>query len=277
MMLLRLEKDTVVVWLLLSITAVALYSSYSWNVSSPFSRCGCPKCLGDSDPYFRELLTAAPEHFLSKHTISEDIFKWWKGLQRERGNFTVYNTTLDSLFQIFSSPQDVAGHNPGRCLSCAVVGNSGSLKKSHYGPLIDLHDVVMRINRGQTKGFEADVGSKTTHHIFYPEIQHCCTETFHIIDFGDKYMILNPAFIKYVHEEWLDKKGRYPSTGFLILALSMQICDQVDVFGFGADQNGNWHHYFEKKTSLKTGPHAGLHEYETIERLDQKEKIKLFT
>uniref|UniRef100_A0A8C5D750 ST3 beta-galactoside alpha-2,3-sialyltransferase 1 n=1 Tax=Gouania willdenowi TaxID=441366 RepID=A0A8C5D750_GOUWI len=268
MMLLRLEKDTVVVWLLLSITAVALYSSYSWNVSSPFSRCGCPKCLGDSDPYFRELLTAAPEHFLSKHTISEDIFKWWK---------------------IFSSPQDVAGHNPGRCLSCAVVGNSGSLKKSHYGPLIDLHDVVMRINRGQTKGFEADVGSKTTHHIFYPESAKKLDNStqlvfvpFKIADLKWLYIqnhvrILNPAFIKYVHEEWLDKKGRYPSTGFLILALSMQICDQVDVFGFGADQNGNWHHYFEKKTSLKTGPHAGLHEYETIERLDQKEKIKLFT
>ncbi|XP_028317736.1 CMP-N-acetylneuraminate-beta-galactosamide-alpha-2,3-sialyltransferase 1-like, partial [Gouania willdenowi] len=225
-----------------------------------------------------------------------------KGLQRERGNFTVYNTTLDSLFQIFSSPQDVAGHNPGRCLSCAVVGNSGSLKKSHYGPLIDLHDVVMRINRGQTKGFEADVGSKTTHHIFYPESAKKLDNStqlvfvpFKIADLKwlfkkfnsqkrsavdsmisnkDLVRILNPAFIKYVHEEWLDKKGRYPSTGFLILALSMQICDQVDVFGFGADQNGNWHHYFEKKTSLKTGPHAGLHEYETIERLDQKEKIK---
>lgn len=40
-------------------------------------------------------------------------------------------------------------------------------------------------------------------------------------------MILSPAFMKYVHLVWLKGKGKYPSTGFLTLILSMHMCDEV--------------------------------------------------
>ena len=50
----------------------------------------------------------------------------------------------------------------GSALSCAVVGNGGSLLLYELGSTIDMHDVVIRLNAGPTNGFETHVGSKTT-------------------------------------------------------------------------------------------------------------------
>nr|XP_033492351.1 CMP-N-acetylneuraminate-beta-galactosamide-alpha-2,3-sialyltransferase 1-like [Epinephelus lanceolatus] len=226
-------------------------------------------------------------------------------LQGEMRNFTFYKTTVDNLFKIFPPVPDVVEFSPDRCRTCAVVGNSVNLKRSHYGPLIDIHDTVIRMNHGRTKGYETDVGTKTTHHVMYPESAVSLDNTTHLVlfpfkikdllwllkkfDSGEKnagnriankdlVIILNPAFMRYVHETWLLKKGRYPSTGFMTVVLSLQICDEVSVFGFGADSDGNWSHYFEILTNkrLRTGPHAGAREYEVIQQLYQKKKIRFF-
>ncbi|XP_067364158.1 CMP-N-acetylneuraminate-beta-galactosamide-alpha-2,3-sialyltransferase 1-like [Channa argus] len=295
---------------LLCISAVALFFSSSWYLSFYFLKkprlSACDKCLTEDDPWFRELITSSPKPFLSKYITSEEVFNWWKLLQREQRNFTFYNATVDNLFKMFRPIPDVLESSPDRCRSCAVVGNSVNLKGSHYGPLIDFHDIVMRMNHGRTKGYEADVGTKTTHHLMYPESAIHLDNTTHLVltpfkmqdllwlhktfDMGkntmksksiankDMVMILNPAFMKYVHDNWLQKKGKYPSTGFLTLALSMHICDEVSVFGFGADSEGNWSHYFERlqNKKLKTGPHAGMHEYEIVEQLYMMQKIQFF-
>uniref|UniRef100_A0A3Q4G4E6 ST3 beta-galactoside alpha-2,3-sialyltransferase 1 n=1 Tax=Neolamprologus brichardi TaxID=32507 RepID=A0A3Q4G4E6_NEOBR len=90
--------------------------------------------------------------------------------------------------------------------------------------------------------------------------------------------ILHPAFMKYVHDVWLRKKAAYPSTGFLAVVLSLLMCDEVNVFGFGADSEGNWSHYFEilKNKRLKTGGHPGEEEYKMIVKLHMKKKIVFF-
>lgn len=52
------------------------------------------------------------------------------------------------------------------CIRCAVVGNGGILKDSKKGKEIDSHHYVFRTNGAITKGFEQDVGSRTTHYTF---------------------------------------------------------------------------------------------------------------
>lgn len=53
-----------------------------------------------------------------------------------------------------------------QCIRCAVVGNGGILKNSLKGLEIDAHHYVFRTNAAVIKGFEQDVGSRTTHYTF---------------------------------------------------------------------------------------------------------------
>uniref|UniRef100_A0A8C4WSV2 alpha-N-acetylgalactosaminide alpha-2,6-sialyltransferase n=1 Tax=Eptatretus burgeri TaxID=7764 RepID=A0A8C4WSV2_EPTBU len=52
------------------------------------------------------------------------------------------------------------------CITCAVVGNGGILRKSAQGKNIDAHDYVFRMNGAIIKGYEQDVGIRTTHYFF---------------------------------------------------------------------------------------------------------------
>ncbi|KAE8283833.1 Alpha-N-acetylgalactosaminide alpha-2,6-sialyltransferase 2 [Larimichthys crocea] len=52
------------------------------------------------------------------------------------------------------------------CIRCAVVGNGGILKDSKKGKEIDSHHYVFRTNGAIIRGFEQDVGSRTTHYTF---------------------------------------------------------------------------------------------------------------
>uniref|UniRef100_A0A672GNQ8 ST3 beta-galactoside alpha-2,3-sialyltransferase 1 n=1 Tax=Salarias fasciatus TaxID=181472 RepID=A0A672GNQ8_SALFA len=261
---------------LLCMIVAAVYLNHLWDISwklrNPWESrvCACRKCLADRDPWFEELMDSSPNPFLSKdHNTSEDEFEWW------RVNTDSFEPQNIQLFEVIPPTAGVVGPSPGRCRTCAVVGNSGNLNGSHYGSLIDRNDVVIRMNQGPTEGYEDDVGSKTTHRVMYPHTAVKLDNSSRLVFF---VMVLNPAFMKYVHEALLKRKGRYPSTGFITVALSLQICDEVNVFGFGADKQGNWNHYFEKLKNkrLRTGQHAGNQEYKVIEELHNKQKIQLF-
>uniref|UniRef100_A0A3B1IND1 ST3 beta-galactoside alpha-2,3-sialyltransferase 1 n=1 Tax=Astyanax mexicanus TaxID=7994 RepID=A0A3B1IND1_ASTMX len=213
-----------------------------------------------------------------------------------------YTALVETLFMLFPDEEPYSDSGPDRCRLCALVGNSGNLEGSHYGPLIDAHDFVIRMNTGPTKGYEKDVGSKTTHRAIYPESAvdmdnstHLVLVPFKVLDLISanlafktvlcfffcclllKVMILHPEFITYVYTKWLQKQGKYPSTGFLMLVFSLHICDQVNVFGFGARKDGSWHHYFDKRYGIfhNTPEHKGSVEFDIIEELHLLNKIHL--
>ncbi|KAL4660647.1 CMP-N-acetylneuraminate-beta-galactosamide-alpha-2,3-sialyltransferase 4 isoform X2 [Arapaima gigas] len=56
-----------------------------------------------------------------------------------------------------------------KCRSCVVVGNGISNKNSSLGDVINKYDVVIRLNNAPVRGYEEDVGNKTTMRFFYPE------------------------------------------------------------------------------------------------------------
>ncbi|XP_074243273.1 CMP-N-acetylneuraminate-beta-galactosamide-alpha-2,3-sialyltransferase 1 isoform X2 [Saimiri boliviensis] len=237
----------------------------------------------------------------------------FKRLQREKKPNNL-NDTIKELFRVVPGNVDpLLEKRSVGCRRCAVVGNSGNLRESAYGPEIDSHDFVLRMNRAPTAGFEADVGTKTTHHLVYPESFRELGDNvsmvlvpFKTIDLEwvvsatttgaishtyvpvpakirvkqDKILIYHPAFIKYVFDNWLQGHGRYPSTGILSVIFSMHVCDEVDLYGFGADSKGNWHHYWENNPSAgafrKTGVHDADFESNVTATLASINKIRIF-
>ncbi|KAJ8275627.1 hypothetical protein COCON_G00073790 [Conger conger] len=55
------------------------------------------------------------------------------------------------------------------CRTCVVIGNGFGIKNSSLGATINKYDVVIRLNNAPVRGYERDVGSKTTMRFFYPE------------------------------------------------------------------------------------------------------------
>ncbi|XP_032097457.1 alpha-N-acetylgalactosaminide alpha-2,6-sialyltransferase 1 isoform X2 [Sapajus apella] len=71
----------------------------------------------------------------------------------------------------YSLPQQqllLASLPPGndRCITCAVVGNGGILNNSRMGQEIDSHDYVFRLSGALIKGYEQDVGTRTSFYGF---------------------------------------------------------------------------------------------------------------
>ncbi|KAG9473708.1 hypothetical protein GDO78_004162 [Eleutherodactylus coqui] len=58
-----------------------------------------------------------------------------------------------------------SGRTPN-CITCAVVGNGGILNASRMGKEIDSHDYVFRVNAAVIKGYEEDVGKRTSFYGF---------------------------------------------------------------------------------------------------------------
>ncbi|KAK2830085.1 hypothetical protein Q5P01_018016 [Channa striata] len=278
--------------------------------------CACRHCITDleDDLWFAEHFNQSIHPLMTRENsiLSDETFKWWQWLQSERqpANF---NEVVEELFQVVPDKVLYMDASPKRCRTCAVVGNSGNLKGSNYGKLIDSNEFIIRMNQAPTAGFENDVGSRTTHHIMYPESAidldnntRLVLIPFKILDLQwiisaltkatikytyvpvmsrikankDKVVIYSPTFFKYVYESWLDGHGRYPSTGFLSLMLAIHICDEVSVFGFGSDKYGNWHHYWEENllggAFRQTGVHDGDYEYNITLALADKHKIQMF-
>mmetsp|Transcript_11792 Transcript_11792/g.15965 ORF Transcript_11792/g.15965 Transcript_11792/m.15965 type:complete len:450 (+) Transcript_11792:122-1471(+) len=156
--------------------------------------------------------------------------------------------------------------------SCALVGNSGTLLGSKHGPSIDGHDAVMRINYAPIKGFEADVGSKTTFDfsnrenarrilkngnvgwrdstILFFEVSSPTNRRQMFVPLVKKFPqkrihFIHPSFINRAMGLWFDMKKELeerrhtsfhdkPMSGFMAVLFMMQECRQLDLYGFEA-------------------------------------------
>mmetsp|Transcript_37264 Transcript_37264/g.117268 ORF Transcript_37264/g.117268 Transcript_37264/m.117268 type:complete len:276 (+) Transcript_37264:498-1325(+) len=85
----------------------------------------------------------------------------------------VHNISGLDISELDLPSRDLAGSIRHR--SCALVGNSGALLGGNQGRAIDSHDAVMRVNYTPIRGWEADVGSKTTYDFIAGHIARAIT------------------------------------------------------------------------------------------------------
>jgi len=230
--------------------------------------------------------------------VSPEVFNWWASRVDPRG------LNQDAATRMFSriSGRSPVFSIPRRRQICAVVGASRNLLGSRYGNLIDAHNVVFRVNRAPTADFHRDVGEKTTHHITWPTdfgkgmadrrayllLNPMTVATENLFDWivslvedslrwdPGRVRIIHPEFVKYIYEDWMDERGQFPSTGFIALMIAVHVCDDVDVFGFGADADGRWDRYYEDDPAVPTGLHPAEFEGEFRREMEDKGILKVF-
>uniref|UniRef100_A0A3Q0T756 CMP-N-acetylneuraminate-beta-galactosamide-alpha-2,3-sialyltransferase 4 n=1 Tax=Amphilophus citrinellus TaxID=61819 RepID=A0A3Q0T756_AMPCI len=79
------------------------------------------------------------------------------------GMFTLHCTLLSALSTRFTQQICL------ECRTCVVIGNGFAIKNSSLGSIINKYNVVIRLNDAPVRGYEEDVGNKTTMRFFYPE------------------------------------------------------------------------------------------------------------
>jgi hypothetical protein len=230
--------------------------------------------------------------------VSQEVFDWWVSRVERKG---LTPEGAERMFRQVSEQSPLFPDSRKRRI-CAVVGASRNLLGSRYGPLIDAHNLVFRVNRAPKDDYDSDVGTKTTHHVAWPTDR---TEdqadrrafllltpvTLHTEDLFDwiltlvekdlpwdpeRVRIINPEFVQYLQEGWLDERGSLPSTGFIAMMIAVHVCDEVDVFGFGADALGRWDRYYEDEPVVPTDLHAARFEADLRLEMEEKGVLKVF-
>ncbi|XP_014644785.1 PREDICTED: alpha-N-acetylgalactosaminide alpha-2,6-sialyltransferase 2 isoform X3 [Ceratotherium simum simum] len=122
-------------------------------------------------PHFRGLFDLSTPVLLSGAVFTQELWDslsqhkapyGWQGLSRQAIASTLSLLNGSESAELFA----ISGKPLSDCIRCAVVGNGGILNGSRQGRNIDAHDYVFRLNGAVIKGFEKDVGTKTSFYGF---------------------------------------------------------------------------------------------------------------
>ncbi|KAK2109894.1 hypothetical protein P7K49_009640 [Saguinus oedipus] len=84
-------------------------------------------------------------------------------------------------------------------------------------------------------------------------------------------------FFRYIQESWMENYGQYLSLGFVALFYALHTCDQVSLFGFGADNHKRWSHYWDGKYWCENTMQNFPAEYQIILKLQCERKIAVYS
>ncbi|XP_069720620.1 beta-galactoside alpha-2,6-sialyltransferase 1 isoform X2 [Phaenicophaeus curvirostris] len=181
---------------------------------------------------------------------------------RDRVNVTMiqgwdspFDTSEWHQYLPVKSLSETVGHL-GRC---AVVSSAGSLKSSHLGQEIDSHDAILRFNGAPVKGFQDDVGQRTTIRLvnsqWYRNPDYNFFESYKLYRSThpeQPFYILNPKMQwqlwDILQENSLEHiQPNPPSSGMLGIVIMMTLCDEVHVYEFlPSKRQTDVCHYYQK-------------------------------
>ena len=171
-----------------------------------------------------------------------------------------------------------------------LIGNGSSVMDHEHGSLIDSFDVVVRFNRFRTKGFEKNVGTKTTHWIIVDSGWQWLSgyvdgvegsdpkvlETFENVMFSipgfkfdaevnklsqlnldpKKYSVIT-SDIEVAINNVVDFRPQWPTTGLIAMQFFSTMYKDVYTYGFdGHNKRYKDYHYFDKNDPKRTTEHA---------------------
>ncbi|XP_071607817.1 beta-galactoside alpha-2,6-sialyltransferase 1 isoform X2 [Heliangelus exortis] len=215
---------------------------------------------------------------------------------RDRVNVTMIQGS-DDPFDTSEWHQYLPGKNlnetVGHLGRCAVVSSAGSLKSSHLGQEIDSHDAVLRFNKAPIKGFEEDVGEKTTVRLvnsqWYRKPDYNFFESYKAyrsIHPEQPFYILNPKMQWQLWDILQENSPEYiqpnpPSSGMLGIILMMTLCDEVHVYEYlpSKRQTDICHYYqkFHDRACTMGAYHPLLFEKNLVKHLNQGTDEDIFT
>ncbi|XP_054691176.1 beta-galactoside alpha-2,6-sialyltransferase 1 isoform X2 [Grus americana] len=181
----------------------------------------------------------------------------------------------------------------GRLGRCAVVSSAGSMKSSHLGQEIDSHDAVLRFNGAPIKGFQEDVGQKTTIRLvnsqWYRKPDYNFFESYKSYRSThpeQPFYILNPKMQwqlwDILQENSLEHiQPNPPSSGMLGIVIMMTLCDEVHVYEFlpSKRQTDICHYYqkFHDRACTMGAYHPLLFEKNLVKHINQGADEDIYT
>ena len=169
---------------------------------------------------------------------------------------------------------DEYSSNAAAAKSCALVSSAASMSGSNLGAEIDANEIVVRFNNAPTRGYEADVGKKTsfrlTNAIFqgYREnekeavLAKWCQDKTSRVPCGKREELtsliekkahaVNPRFFEYANSRYFRKLGEHPTSGMVMTLLLLHRCEKVTLYGFNGKGLKSW--YYPKRRKGENAP-----------------------